>query len=283
MSFLCYLWVCFNLGKVGKNYQKCYNSFMKVFIDNRNNKKLSVIVEENLNPKGLVFISHGLGGFKEQDHIQAFADAFKENEFTVIRFDAANSIGESEGKYENATLSSYYEDLEDIIKWAKEQSWYREPFWLAGHSLGAISVALYAEKHPEEVRGLAPISTVVSGALSIKNKESRNTLEEWKKTGWQTRESKSKPGIINRLPWSHMEDRLAFDLLPNVDKLTMPVLMIVGSEDESTPLEHQKILYEKLPGKKELHIIQGAQHTFRKPEHLEEVKTIFDEWIKNNL
>ena len=40
---------------------------------------------------------HGLGGFKEQPHIRAFAEAFTVKNFTVVTFDAANTFGESEG------------------------------------------------------------------------------------------------------------------------------------------------------------------------------------------
>lgn len=248
----------------------------KLFIKNRKGENLAVIVEEAPSQKGLTFVMHGLGGFKEQSHIETFANAFKEKGYTAVRFDTTNTFGESEGNYEKATTTNYYEDLEDVIEWAKEQKWYQEPFTLAGHSLGGICTALYAEKYPEKVKALAPISTVVSGALSAELEET----EKWKKEGWRISESKSKPGVTKKLPWSHMEDRLKHDLLPNAGKLTMSVLMIVGELDDVTPARHQKILFDKLPGKKEFHIIKGAEHSFREKEHLEEIKEIFLKWIE---
>jgi len=255
----------------------------KVFIKNRYDKKIAVVVRQSKNQKGLAFVMHGLGGFKDQPHIQTFADAFSENDFTVVLFDTTHTFGESEGKYEDATTTNYYEDLEDVINWAKNQSWYQEPFWLAGHSLGGISTALYAERYPEKVKALAPIATVISGKLSTETKSERGLLEEWKRTGWLIHPSESLPGLIKKLKWSEMEDRLKYDLLLEVHKLTMPVLLIVGDLDKGTPPEHQKILFNKLPGKKEFHIIKGVHHTFREPSHLEEIKAIFNKWIKNNL
>ena len=255
----------------------------KLFIQNRKGQKIAVLLEWSEPQKGLAFVMHGLGGFKEQLHIQTFADAFRVNNFTVILFDTTHTFGESEGLYEDATTTNYYEDLEDVINWARTQSWYKEPFWLVGHSLGGISTALYAERHPEEVKALAPISTVVSGKLSVETKHSRGVLDEWKKTGWLIKESESKPGLIKKLKWTEMEDRMKYDLLSLADKLTMPVLMIVGDKDQNTPLAHQQILFDKLPGKKELHVIKNAPHTFQTPEHLAEVKNIFDKWIKDNL
>jgi pimeloyl-ACP methyl ester carboxylesterase len=251
----------------------------KEFIKNRKNQKIAVIVEQTESQKGLAFVMHGLSGSKEGPHIETMADAFKENDYTVVRFDTTNTFGESDGDYEDATTTNYYEDLEDVIKWASRQPWYREPFVLAGHSLGGICVALFAEKYPGKVKGLAPISTVVSGKLSLEAPSNKERWKEWKRTGWREEESQSMPGVIKRLKWSHMEDRLKYDLLTKIDKLTMPVLLIVGENDESTPSEHQQILYEALPGKKELHIIENAQHTFRDLGHLAEIKQIFNKWI----
>lgn len=254
----------------------------KLFIKNRKGQRLCVLVEKpTLKPQGLGFVMHGLGGFKEQVHIQTFAKALLEYGYTVVRFDTTNTFGESDGNYEDATTTNYYEDLEDVISWAKTQPWYQEPFDLVGHSLGGMSVALYAEKHLEKVKALAPISTVVSGLLSTQTPAHKAVYPEWERTGWRETASESIPGLIKRLKWSHVADRLKYDLLPDASKLTMPVLLIVGENDESTPVEHQQILFSAIPGnKKELHIIKGAPHTFRDPEHLKEIEQIFNAWLK---
>jgi pimeloyl-ACP methyl ester carboxylesterase len=252
---------------------------MKQFIKNRKNQNIAVLVEKAENPQGLVFVMHGLGGFKEQPHIEIFTKAFKDNNNAVIRFDTTNTFGESDGDYADATVTNYYEDLEDIIEWSKSQDFYHEPFVLCGHSLGGISTALYAQKYPERVKALAPISTIVSGQLSLKT-FSKEEINNWKKTGWRTTIGYSS-GLEKTLKWSHLEDRLRYNLLDNVDKLTMPVLLIAGELDKSTPSKHQQLLFDKLPGKKELHIIKNAPHTFKEKEHLDEVYKIMSEWIKN--
>ncbi|MGZ6004779.1 MAG: alpha/beta hydrolase [Candidatus Saccharimonadales bacterium] len=255
---------------------------MKTFIENRDGKKVCVVVEEAETPGKLAIVMHGLGGDKGQGHIRAMAEAFLETGYTVVTFDTTNSFGESDGNYEDATITNYYADLEDVISWASGQSWYVEPFVLCGHSLGGISVALFAEKYPAKVKALAPISTVVSGKISLdahKLSTKLENLEEWKSEG--VRVTKSHDGTkVKRLKWSHMEDRLKYDLLPGVNKLTMPVLMIVGEKDDPTPLVHQQILYEKLPGKKELHIIKGALHSFYEPHEQQELKRLVKNWTE---
>lgn len=258
----------------------------KEFIKNRKGQKLAVVVERQEDQKGLAFVMHGLGGFKEQPHIRAFAEAFLENGFTVVTFDAANTIGESEGKMEDVTVTNSLQDLEDVIKWAQSQEWREEPFVLAGHSLGGMCTTLYAEKYSQQVKGLAPISTVVSGELTNAVLYIPEYLEEWKRQGYILQESVSRPGVMKKINYSFIEDNQRYNVLSEAGKLTMPVLLIVGEQDTGTPLEHQQLLYEKLPGKKEIHIIKDADHNFRNNGELnrtalKEVKQIFDKWIKS--
>ncbi|MEA3430140.1 MAG: alpha/beta fold hydrolase [Nanoarchaeota archaeon] len=251
----------------------------RIEIKNRHNKRIVVLLDKVENQKGLVFVMHGLSGEKTHSPIPTFTHAFIESNFTAIRFDVTHTYGESEGSFENANLTNYYEDLEDVIKWAETQEWYQEPFCLVGHSLGGISTALFAEKFPQKIKALAPISTVVSGKLHIGNK-SKEELEEYNRTGWRIRPSSARPGLIKRLRWPQFqEDMLKYDLLKNVNKLTMPILMIVGEKDTSTIPQHQQILFDALSEPKELHIIKNAPHTFRDPEHLKEIKEIFLKWI----
>lgn len=254
---------------------------MKTRIQNRHGQTIVVLVENTQATSGLTFINHGLGGSKDQKHIQTFSQAFTDADFTTVRFDTTNTFGESDGAYEDATTTNYYQDLCDVIKWAQGQDWYQEPFVLCGHSLGAFTSAIYAEKHPQQVRALAPIGTVVSGKLSLETPryQGNTILKDWKETG--VLEKTSHSGRTKRLKWSHIEDRLRYDLLPEVKKLTMPVLLIVGDEDEPCPPQHQKILFNALPKPKELHIIKGAPHTFRDDKHLQETKQILDSWIES--
>lgn len=228
---------------------------MRFEIKNRHNKRVVILVDKAENQIGLAFVMHGLGGFKEEEHIAVFAKAFLENNITAVRFDATHSKGESDGKLEDATLINYYEDLVDVIAWAEEQDFYTEPFYMAGHSLGGISTAFYAQKNPSKVKALAPISTVVSAKLFLK----------------------ANPLQINPI----YKSLLKYDLRRIAKKLTMPVLMLAGENDNATPTKHQKLFFERLPGKRQMHIIKNAGHTFKEKTHLDEAKEIFCKWVQS--
>ena len=251
---------------------------MRVFIQNRKSQKISVLVEKQDNQRGLVLVMHGLGGFKEQPHIQAFADSFKEEGFTVIRFDTTNTLGsrESEGNYEDATVTNYFADLEDVIKWARSKEWYEEPFILAGHSLGGLCTSLYAIKYPQEVKALAPLAASLGGKYSFDNKP-KEEIKKWEKEGFSLRKSTSRPGLVRKLKWAYMIDLRKYDLIKDVNKLTMPILLIVG-EDDKRHVSDQELFFKKLQGKKELHIIKGANHDYK--GKLNEVKKIMKNWIE---
>lgn len=253
----------------------------KLFIKNRDGKKIAVLIDKSPNQKGIVFLMHGLSGKKEHDYITYIGEAFQEANYTTIKFDTRNTFGESEGNYADANITNYYEDLVDVIKWAKTQDWYQEPFVLMGQSLGGICVSQYAENYPNEIKALAPVSSVISWKLKSQSPNYQKDIEEWDKTGWRIKESATQPGLIKKLKWHQFkEDYMKYDLLENVEKLKMPVLIVVGDQDDSTPLEHQKIFFNALTGEKELHVIKGAEHTITKKEHLDELKQIFKNWIK---
>ena len=255
----------------------------KLFITNRDGKRLAIIVDVPKQPRGLAFVAHGLGGRKEEPHTTEFARAFFDENYITIRWDARNTFGESEGAYEDATVTNYFEDMEDVMVWARTQSWYHEPFFLAGHSLGGIITLLYAEQHPKKVLGLAPISTVVSGKLSMESRiqeHGQAQIDEWKKTGWVERVGSS--GKIKRIRWHEMEERQKYDTLAHAQKITMPVLMIVGENDPTTPVKHQQLLFDAIPGKKEMHILPGQAHVFKGEETLERIYELFRAWIQKS-
>lgn len=251
----------------------------KFFINNRHDKKIAVIIEKPEKPIGLAFVTHGLGGIKSAPHIESFAKVFYDNGYTTIRFDVTHTYGESEGDYADATITNYYEDLEDVINWSKSQNWYQEPFILCGHSLGGICSGLYAEKYPEKVKALAPISTVISGQWLMED-HYKDDLVDWQKTGWFINESGSQPGLIKRLKYSYVEDSVQYNLLDNIKKITMPTFLLVGEQDTTCPVFRQQILFDSLICPKELHIIKGAPHTFRDENHLREIYSIINTWLK---
>ncbi len=256
----------------------------KFTITNRNGLKIIGHVSHPENPTGLVFVAHGLAGYKEELSISKITETFLKNNYIVVVFDFTNSRGESDGKYEDTKVQGRYEDLCDVIAWAESKEWYVEPFVLVGLSLGGYIVAKYAEDNSNKVKALFPFAATIAGELTVSTMSEfkPEKLKNWKESGWFVYASKSQPGLELRLPWSYIEELLDHDLRPNAYKLTMPTLFMAGDKDTSCPVKYQKALFDLLPEgtERELHVIKGAEHTFYAPEHLHELVVILDGWIK---
>ena len=256
----------------------------KLFIDNRHGNKLSVLVEQpEIKAKGLAFVMHGLSAHKEQVSKQAMVDVLLVDGYTTVRFDTTNTFGESDGDYAAATLTNYYEDLEDVIKWASEQDWYQEPFVLAGRSLGSISIVLYTINNPDKVKALVPTSCIVIGSV-INQRYEGASREDWEASGWEIEPGFDKPDFINRLDWENFSTDLAkYDILSEAHKITQPVLLVTGANDLVTTPADQQAFHDKLQGDRELHILENCGHSFDGHFVLEEFKKILDKWLRNKV
>ena len=256
---------------------------IKTFITNRHGLKICVLVEIPKNPKGMAIIIHGFTSCKDRDHITLLANIALQNNLIAIRFDTTHSSGESDGKVEMATIATNNEDLEDVIKWAETQDWYHEPFTLVGHSLGGIAILDYTATHPQKVKAIAPLATVVSGELSMKAYIAfqPEEMKKWQETGFMDIPDRYNQGKFFHVPWSHMTSRYDHDALKYASKIKAPVFLFVGTQDQYCPPEDQKTLHDALGSvDKELHVIDGVPHICREPEHLQTLQTLFDAWLK---
>lgn len=257
----------------------------KLNLKNRKGQDIVGVLEKPEGKvKGTCVVQHGWGSYKEKPTVQAMKNGFLESGFQTFNFDTTNSFGESDGNFEKSTLGLHWEDLEDVAKWVQQQDWFIGPLALTGHSKGGYSVVRYAEEHSEEVGYLVSVAPVVSGKLSFKATEEREPgkLEKWKQDGVMESTSE-KTGITKRKHWFQMEERLQHDLLPNIDKLTMPTLLIVGSKDEHC-LKQTQILFDTIQGSnKEIKIIKGAPHSYYKKSEQEECTNAIKNWLSKQI
>lgn len=257
---------------------------MKHTITNRNGLKLVIKVDTPERATGLAFVAHGLTGTKDQVHIRAATEAFLDNGYRVISFDATHSIGESDGDVFDVTYDTYVSDLEDVIAWAKTQPWYIQPYTLCGHSMGAQSTTWYAENYPDEVAQLVALAPVVNYELYFSTMGEKG--DQWKARGYKEKKSSRMPHEILRIGWGVVESVKQFNILPLADQLSMPVLGVVGEMDEPCPLAHQRMFFDEIASKdKTLKVIPGAQHSYRNANTLEygveveELKHVIHDWL----
>jgi pimeloyl-ACP methyl ester carboxylesterase len=256
----------------------------KITLQNRKDQNIvGILSKPNGETKGTCVLQHGWSDKKESKMIQAAQAAFLEQGYQVFNFDATNSFNQSDGDYEESRLGLHYEDMEDVCMWTQQQDWFIGPLVVSGHSMGGYAAARYAEDHPEDVAFIVPLAPVVSGALTIEASERSEPgmIAAWKEKGYFEIESVSNPGVMKRTPYATHEEWLTHDLLPNANKLTMPVFLLVGTEDKPCPPDHVKQLFDAiLHDNKVFEIVPNAPHTFRTEADLAELKTRLSNWLK---
>ena len=189
----------------------------------------------------------------------------------VLRFDCYGS-GESEGSFEEATITSEVEDLQGVIEFVKSKGYSK--IGLVGISLGTTVCILSCN---DSIHALVLWSPPFSHKWAY----------EWYKPQFGEKEvlisTRNITGEKIKVGRGMLEEFGTVNLDTKIKSITCPVLVVYGTEDHATKIEPVKKHFEMLNCEKELFIIQGGDHDFLIKEVEEKAikKTI--EWFKNHL
>lgn len=251
----------------------------KKFITNRKGLKMSIRLNINANNTKLVFLEHGLSSRKEYPHMQVLEEVFSEFGYNVVNMDATNSLNESESSEEGITTTGHYEDLVDVINWSMTQPFYKEPFALAGQSLGAISVVNYAGTYPNKVNLLIPCAFPY---YKYVEEELNSYGKEIIKKGYCDKVSKS-TGKVLRMKKAYVEDMKNLNLTSQIENIKAKTFVLIGSKDSEKHLRNSEFLYQNLNCKKEFHLLEDIPHDLANTPHDKELFTETLRKILSNL
>jgi pimeloyl-ACP methyl ester carboxylesterase len=160
---------------------------------------------------------------------------------------------------------------------------------LGGHSLGGGIAQLYTLTYPDELEGLILIGT---GARLRVRPDTLSMMRGMigKDSNWRKfMENTPQPVDPILLSINEMRQKIGpavmlsdllccdkFDIMDRVQEIKLPTLIIVGTEDVSTPVKYARYLHNNISGSK-LVIIEGATHNvaIEKPD---EVNQAISEW-----
>jgi pimeloyl-ACP methyl ester carboxylesterase len=250
-----------------------------VTIRNRSDRDLFVVtkVVAGSDPAKLAFIAHGFNDVHDSRNLRAMTGPLLRAGYRVVLWDATNSRGRSEGNPKDVLLSSYLNDCEDVIAWARQKVWFHTPYLLGGHSMGGATAGIIASRHSDEVERLLLLSPLVSGwRVSKRVSPVFRIIDRYNR---KRRKAGTQPFWLS---WEIMRDLMRdlrrYDLISVSYRLNFPTLIIVGKLDPVTTVSDQRLLCETLP-KGQLEIVKGAGHNFTKPASREAVANLVTEWI----
>lgn len=212
----------------------------------------------------IVILCHGFSSNKNNSTHTRLAPLLAAQGIASFRFDFFGH-GESEGKFEDITLSEAIDDLEHALVTVKAKGYSR--IGLLGSSFGGMAALLFAARHPELIAVVlkCPVSDYLGKIIAQKSKYE---ISEWKTRGFIPYFRHI--GEALRLNYAFFEDTEKHDGYAAAPKLTMPVFIVHGDADTTVPLAQSEKTASLIPHG-ELVIIPGADHRFSQPAHFEQM------------
>lgn len=210
----------------------------------------------------VVIICHGFGSSQNSSKIKAFTSALSEYQYDVLTFDFFGH-GESQGAFEDLTISKCTANLASIIAWAHGQGY--KHISLIGYSFGGLIGTLTAAGQ-NSLEALILVNPLSDYAEKEKLLGREHDIAQWKKNGTRLFSFENKDVRLNYNFYIESEHHSACSVASLLD---LPMLIIHASDDEMVPIAQSKKL-AKLSGA-ELKTIAGGDHRLTKPGNIQEV------------
>jgi len=226
----------------------------RITIKNNQNQSLVGILYKPLKETSSVAIfCHGYRSDKSSSKVKPLAEKLNKGGIALFAFDFSGS-GESDGKFEDTTITQYIFDLKCVIDYFSKIT---DKIALIGSSLGGLVVLneVLKDKRAKAVVLLSPLSLFPS-----KNQEyNESRVKEWKQKGYSYTHSSRKGNM--KINYSYYEDGLKYSQNSFYKQIKIPLLIIHGTADESVPFENSKRLNQIIKNSTLLPL-KGADHRY---------------------
>jgi uncharacterized protein len=204
--------------------------------------------EELSAPNGLVLLAHGVTGNKDRPWLVALAEALAAKGVPALRFSFSGN-GNSEGRFEEATLTKEVDDLGSVVD--AVTAWGATRIAYVGHSMGGAIGVLRASQDPR-ITCLVSLAGMVHVADFMERQFGGLRLGE---------PMLGKP----ECPWNEALARDAArigSLTSQAALITVPWLLVHGDADELVPYQDALDARATPGGRKELVTLPGVDHRF---------------------
>jgi alpha-beta hydrolase superfamily lysophospholipase len=233
-----------------------------ITIPSQNKEGLRALLEISKFQTGVAILLHSVSGTVETAVSNVLAEGCKARGLTVLRFDARNGLNEHGTHFASFTASNFYTDLEEVLAWARTQPWWHRPLVLVGHSVGGLVALRYAEEHLDAVTQLILLGPTLSGESYVQafSASDPTGLKQWQETRLRTvKHPLSQEGY--GLSYGFVEDLMQYDVAKQAHTITIPTLILSGTDDVTTTPTSCKALADALGPQAKLVPLEGVPHT----------------------
>jgi len=246
----------------------------KFFFSNDNGFKLCGVLS---NPTGntktpIITLCHGFSTSKDGRTCSRLEALLNRKGISTLRFDFFGH-GESEGKFEDITLSEAVNDVHKAIHVLKDSGYSK--IGLVGSSFGGFASLIAASQLHELI--LLALKSPVSDYLGLLIARDQDIdIPRWEKTGFIS--VIGSDGQSLNLNYSFYIDAESIKSYEAIKKIKIPTLIVHGDMDKTVPIE-QSIKCTHLLEDCRLEVIEGADHTYTQPRHFERMLSLIVDFI----
>lgn len=219
-----------------------------------------------------VVLLHGFGESKHHDLTASIANHILPFGYAVLRFDF-HGHGESEGRFEDQTITQQIQDVEAAIDFLEELPIIdKDRLAVIGTDLGG-DIAIFIAAQDQRVHCL-----IIQGARSHLEHHLHSHLAEH-----EVKELEVK-GFHNHCWYNLRKDYLAsirrHDVLETLKMVNIPILIVHGNDDLRVPIRESRQLFLGANEPKVLEEVDGADHWFRQEEARQYFFELIIQWLR---
>jgi pimeloyl-ACP methyl ester carboxylesterase len=220
----------------------------------------------------IITMCHGLTTSKDGRTYSRLEEILNRKGFSTFRFDFFGH-GESEGKFEDITLSEAVIDVLKAILFLKESGYSK--IGLMGSSFGGFAALIAASQMPWLT--LLVLKSPVSDYMGLLIAREQNIdIQLWQKTGFIP--VRGSEGQSLKLNYSFYRDAETIKSDEAIKKIKIPTLIVHGDKDKIVPIRQSFECAQLIEGCR-LEVVAGADHMYTKPQHFEKMLYLITEFI----
>ena len=215
--------------------------------------------------KSIIVLGHGVTGNKDRPFLVALTKSLATAGISTVRMSFSGN-GDSEGRFEAATISKEAEDLGCVLN--ALDGW---NVLYVGHSMGG-AVGVLRASQDSRISGLISLAGMVHTEAFAQREFQDVTPDQ----GFMWDEPTCP------LSQAFIDDTSAIEtVVTYAPSIHVPWLLVHGTADDVVPLQDSLDIFERANEPKQLAQIDGADHVFS--EHTPDMIKIVTEWVRGQI
>lgn len=240
----------------------------KISFRNSNKQKIIGIINEfDKNSKKIILVIHGYASHKNGRTNKWILQSLNKQKLNSLRIDL-NGCKESQGKFENQTISNTIDDVVSAINFLKKKNY--DEISLIGNSAGGMT-AIGATIKTQIIKKLFLIAPATNYVTQRIRKYKKSGIKKWKEKGHIFYEKAN--GEKFKVNYSFFEDAHNHIMKNKSYLIKCPVLIVHGDKDDVVPFSDTYEFAQKIENKK-IVIIKGASHNFLENNNYKKIQKL---------